>query len=416
MNRISTKTEYRKALVLVAVMWIIVLLTLIVAVVAQSGMIDTRITHVAAERMRCKWSCRAGLEMAVAILNDDATEDETAAGGDSFYDMWSSTVTDFNSVPLDDACTFTVEVIDEAGKLNINTATKDQLFYLPDMTEDIADSIIDWRDADDDISQGGAESGYYLNLPFGYETRNAGFKTIRELLLVKGVTRGLLYGDATLDENVSEYNAGWINYLTCYSYDTNKDAEGSDRVNVNSANESQLTSQLGISQGHARWIVQNRSFDSIGDLISANSPAEPREGGNNDQAQVLDLQTYYSIVDKITVSDQNVTPGRVNINTAPEYVLLALFEGDEQAAYDVVAYRESLGVGITSLAELQGLESVDAELIRKIIGSLTTRSNVYTVHSIAKANATGVTRKLETVVDRSKSPTEILYFRAGAIH
>ncbi len=106
----------------------------------------------------------------------------------------------------------------------------------------------------------------------------------------------------------------------------------------------------------------------------------------------------------------------VNINTAPEYVLRALFEGDEQAAYDIIAYRESLGVGITSLAELQGLESVDAELIRKIIGSLTTRSNVYTVHSIAKANATGITRKLETVVDRSKSPTEILYFRAGAIH
>ena len=416
MNNVSTKTEYRKALVLVAVMWIIVLLTLIVAVVAQSGMIDTRITHVAADRMRCKWSCRAGLEMAVAVLNDDATEDETIAGGDSFYDIWSDTAADFNSVPLDDACTFTVEIIDEAGKININTATKEQLFYLPDMTEDIADSIIDWRDSDDDISQGGAESGYYLNLPFGYETRNADFKTIRELLLVKGVTRGLFYGDATLDENVSEYNAGWINYLTCYSYDSNKDTEGGDRVNVNSASESQLRSQLGISQGHAAWIVANRSFDNIGELISANSPAEPRQGGNSSQAQVLDLQTYYSIVDKITVSDGDMVQGKVNINTAPEYVLRALFEGDDQAAYDIVAYRQSLGVGITILAELQGLESIDAELMRKVLGSLTTRSNVYTVHSIAKANATGITRKLETVVDRSKSPTEILYFRAGAIH
>ena len=416
MKKVSTKTEYRKALVLVAVMWIIMLLTLIVAVVAQSGMIDTRITHVAADRMRCKWSCRAGLEMAVAVLNDDAAEDETAAAGDSFYDVWSNTAADFNSVPLDDACTFTLEIIDEAGKINVNTATKEQLYYLPDMTEDIADSIIDWRDSDDDISQGGAESGYYLNLPFGYEARNADFKTIRELLLVKGVTRGLFYGDAAQDENVSEYNAGWINYLTCYSYDSNKDAEGEDRVNVNSASESQLTSKLGISQGQAAWIVANRSFDSIGDLISANSPAEPAQGGNSSQSQVLDLQTYYSIVDKITVSDEDVVQGKVNINTASEYVLRALFEGDEQAAYDVIAYRESLGAGITSLSELQGLESVDAELMRKIMGSLTTRSNVYTVHSIAKANATGITRKLETVVDRSKSPTEILYFRAGAIH
>jgi len=397
-------------------MWIIVLLTLIVAMVAQSGMIDTRITHVAAERMRCKWACRAGVEMAVAVLNEDATEDETAGAGDSYYDMWSGTVTDFNSVPLDDACTFTVEIIDEAGKLNINTATREQLLYLPDMTEDIADSIIDWRDGDDDISQGGAESGYYLNLPFGYETRNAPFRTIRELLLVKGVTPGLFYGDATLDENVSEYNEGWINYLTCYSWDTNKDSQGNDRVNINSASESELTSRLGISRAHARWIVENRSFDGIGDLIRPDSPAEPVRGGGNDQARPLDLQTYYSIVDKITVTDDDVIAGRVNINTAGEYVLLALFEGDEQAVYDIIAYRQSLGGGITSLAELQGLESMDAELIGKVMDSLTTRSNIYTVRSTATATATGVSRTLEAVVDRSKSPTEILYYRAGAIY
>ena len=71
MNSLSTKTEYRNGVVLVAVMWIVILLTLIVAVVAQSGMIDTRISHVAADSVRCKWAARAGLEMAIAVLNDD---------------------------------------------------------------------------------------------------------------------------------------------------------------------------------------------------------------------------------------------------------------------------------------------------------------------------------------------------------
>ena len=415
MKMFSRKTEYRKALVLVGVMWIIILLTLIVTVVAQSSMIDMRITHIAAERVRCKWGSRAGLEKAIAILNDDMNDDEIADGSDSLYDIWSNNVADFNSVPLDQ-CYFNVKVVDEASKLNINIVTREQLLYVPDMTEDIADSIIDWRDSNDEISEAGAESGYYLNLPFGYETRNGDFKTIRELLLVRGVTKGLFYGDQSLDENVSELNQGWIKYFTCYSRDLNKDAEGNDRVNVNSADESTLTSELSIGQAHAKWIVENRQFDSIADLIANNSPAKPQGNVNGDQALPLDLETYYEIIDKVSVSDDESVAGRVNVNTAGEDVLMALFEGDQQVAADIISFRESREEGLVSLGDLKDVKSISAELAKKFIGSVTTRSCVFTVYSTATTQATRISRRIEAVVDRDKSPTEILYYRAGAVN
>jgi hypothetical protein len=47
---------------------------------------------------------------------------------------------------------------------------------------------------------------------------------------------------------------------------------------------------------------------------------------------------------------------------------------------------------------------------------LTTRSNVYTITTTARATATRITRTVEAVVDRDKSPAEILYYRAGAIN
>ena len=49
---------------------------------------------------------------------------------------------------------------DEAGKINLNSASMEVLLKLPGMTAELASSIIDWRDGDDELSPGGAESEY----------------------------------------------------------------------------------------------------------------------------------------------------------------------------------------------------------------------------------------------------------------
>ena len=398
----------KRAVALIAVMWVLVLLTVMVTVATQETYMDTRISMSATDRIRCKWAARAGLERAIAILEAD-TQDS-----DSMYDIWSSymAVADFNNIAMD-GCRFSVSVTDEAGKLNINTVTRDQLLWLPDMTEEIADAILDWRDSDDDPRELGAETPYYVNLERGYPARNEGFRTIRELLQVRGVTEALFYGRGEGAERISDYNEGWIKYLTCYSYDLNVDAEGNRRVDINRASEQQMQEDLGITAAQARWIAENRRYDSIADLLdSAGSAAS----GDNEQSQPLTMEVFYEIADKITTTRRSRIRGRVNVNTAPIWVLTALLGGNEVVAQDIVAYREGLTGGIVTLADLADLDSVTLDLAREFVNYVTTRSGVYTVHVVATGDRSGLSYELEAVVDRNESPTQILYLREGAVY
>ena len=157
-----------KGLVLVTVLWVTVVLMVIVAVLGRQSRLDTKVAQSRLEGLRCKWASRAGIEKAIGVLNEDTRE------SDCLIDLWSDNEEDFNDIYLQN-CWFTVRVIDESSKLNINTASKEQLLELPEMLEEIADAIIDWRDENDTASAGGVESGYYENLQIGYMARNGPF-------------------------------------------------------------------------------------------------------------------------------------------------------------------------------------------------------------------------------------------------
>jgi type II secretory pathway component PulK len=350
-------------------------------------------------------------------------------------------------VPLE-RCRYTVRVIDEAGKLNINIITREQLMTLPYMEEDIADAIVDWRDRDDNPQSGGVEIGYYANLPIPYTIRNGPLRTVRELLLVKGVTAELLFGEDTnlngqLDanekdgaaspplDNGDEYlDEGWLAYLTCYSYENNVDADGNARVNINQASEQQLTSQLGLRQPQARWIVQNRGrgYQSIADIISGGSGAgsqsasgnrSNRNNNNNNQnaTEPIDQQTFGSIADRLTISGEQKVPGKININTARWEVLAVLFGGDDQAeqlAHTVVADRSSLLYGYQSIADLLNQQSMSLERFKRIADMITVRSDVFTIRAVATAEVGGAAVQTECVVDRSAAPGTVLYQYQGA--
>lgn len=426
----------KKGLVLVAVLWVVVVLMAIVAVVGRKARIDTMVSMTRMETTRCRWACRAGMEKAIGILNEDTKE------SDGLTDTWSENDVEFNDVQLE-GCYFSVQVIDESSKLNINTATKEQLLWLPNMVEEIADAIIDWRDANDTTSGVGVEGGYYENMPYRYRIRNGPFKTIRELMLVKGVTAELLYGEDTNFNGKLDYNErdkeltppvddgddvldkGWVDYLTCYSYDKNTDASGGARVNVNSVNQNDMESSLGIKSSQAKWIVDNRNnkkYESIGDLISDSSPREPTSGSRSDPnaSEALDLQTFNRIADKITVADGQKVQGRVNVNTASDIVLTALFGGGDTAeriADDIIAYRETLASGMESIGEMMQAGLVDVGSFKKVANSLTTRSEVYNVRCFAAADRNGTegaALQTEVVLDRSSNPCEVLYWYEGA--
>ena len=165
----------------------------------------------------------------------------------------------------------------------------------------------------------------------------------------------------------------------------------------------------------------NNGYQSIGDLISNNSPKTPQVSNkDSEEAEPLDLQTFSQIADKITVDDNEKGPGKVNVNTASEIVLTALLGGGdtaEQIAQEIIAYRETLLYGMQSIGELLDIPSMNINRFKNIAGLITTRSDVFTIRCVATADrnmVSGATLETEAVVDRSSSPCKVLFWYQGA--
>lgn len=139
---------------------------------------------------------------------------------------------------------------DEAGKINLNTASRETLAALLEATgstglerDTIADSILDWRDSNHEYHLNGAEDDYYLALPTPYEAKDANFDTVEELLLVKGVTPEIFYGSDHLPPEVKgktasneERRSGIARYLTVKS---------NGKINLNTAPKPVLEAAFG---------------------------------------------------------------------------------------------------------------------------------------------------------------------------
>ncbi len=130
---------------------------------------------------------------------------------------------------------YRVEIQDESGKINLNTASDWELRAVIQATgiskEEsaiIADSILDWRDPDNLHHLNGAESDYYQTLNPPYKAKNGRFDATEELLLVRGVTPSYFYGfpERTSDGSV-RYKYGLSRCFTVYST--------RNQINVNAA-------------------------------------------------------------------------------------------------------------------------------------------------------------------------------------
>jgi len=451
----TAKVNYRKdkGLVIIAVLWMVVVLMVMCAILGRKSRLDMKICMARMESVRCKWACRAGIEKAMAVMSEDDTEN------DSLMDVWSDNPEDFNDVALDQ-CVFTVRVIDEASKLNINTATKEQLMGLPDMVEEIADAIIDWRDSDDTPSGAGVESGYYESLPYGYMAHNGPFRTIRELLEVKDVTEELFYGEDTnlngrLDYNERDGQAsppadngddkldvGWAAYLTCYTSgggtgNTGQTSTGQSQQSSNqqqtssnqqqnsggqqqsSSNQQQSSGSQNRSSGNQQQSSGNQQQSSGNQQQSSgnqqqssgnqqqNSGNQQQSSGNNQQSSGNNEQSSESTTQE---------SAKVNINTASDIVLAALLGGGDEAlrtAQSIIAYRDTLDEGIEDISELTEQGVLNQDDFGKLENYITTSSNIFMIRCFATANRNGLsgtTLQTEAVVDRSSTPSKILFW------
>jgi general secretion pathway protein K len=145
--------------------------------------------------------------------------------------------------------TYTISIIDESGKVDINSVSDvvlKNLFLNTGISEEeadiIVDSIMDWKDTDDLHRLHGAENDYYMSLQNPYKAKNARFDSLEELLLVKGVTADILYGNKD--------RKGMIDFLTVY---TKK-----NKININAAPREVLMAIPNMTPELADSIISSR--------------------------------------------------------------------------------------------------------------------------------------------------------------
>jgi type II secretory pathway component PulK len=307
---------------------------------------------------------------------------------------------------------------DESAKLNINAATFDQLQKLPGMTYTAASSIMDWLDTDSNVERDGAEDEYYMRLPQPYQTKNGPLETVEELLMIRGITPIMLYGDGTTPP-LGQYNGaqmfssnsvlqdpqisrGLYSLLTIYSIEPNTAADGTPRVNISNMNRqarNQLTNMLRqkLSSGRADQIVQAVRGQQFTDIFAfyARSTMTPDEFD-----QVADNLT--------TVAANQPLRGRVNVNTAPASVLACLGNLDSTDADKLVSARPVPTSGMTSLAWVA--DALGAKAVG-IGNQITTRNYQYSADIVATSGNGRAFKRVRIVVDTRTGTPTILYRR-----
>ncbi|MCL2117356.1 MAG: type II secretion system protein GspK [Planctomycetaceae bacterium] len=216
-------------------------------------------------------------------------------------------------------------LVNESGKLHLGKVLEwetanpgdgvNALRKLPGMTAQIAESLLDWIDADDQQRPGGAEAAWYAQQRLPYQPRNAVPVTLEEFLLVRGVTRQLMFGD---DENFNfvpdsqesrmagygssaagttgmQSTAGssavtpgipWCHLLTVISAERDANPRGAARIDLNDANlqflHSQLTQRVGLEIADFVILYRQYGTEELNapppDTSSGTTGASPRGG------------------------------------------------------------------------------------------------------------------------------------------
>ncbi|HAO78595.1 MAG TPA: hypothetical protein DCQ92_06385 [Verrucomicrobia subdivision 3 bacterium] len=307
-------------------------------------------------------------------------------------------------------------LVDEGGKLNLNNVSTNVFQFLPNITSDFADAIMDWRGTN------GVVSLDYTSL--GYAPKYAPFETVDELRLVYGATVDMLAGEdlnrnGVLDTNEKDLNSngeldpGLFEYVTVYTREPNFHADGSSLTNVNTASESKIRSLLqgaGVSTSY------------VPRLIATNAYARPYKGifGFVLRCKNSNMSSddFARIANDVKTSTNTYFRGRVNVNTACSDVLTALFMGmnvDEQtaisAAQTLITYRQQNPNNLGSIAWVIDALGTSSSVVTALAGGdfVTTHSFQFTADIAAVGPFGRGYRRVKFIFDMSDGSPKILY-------
>jgi competence ComEA-like helix-hairpin-helix protein len=454
--------------ILVGLLWCVALLSLLVIGLLHTARIDLLVTKNYGDRIQAHYLALAGVEKAEALLYQNARDRSRSNKNHSgeFYDDPQS----FRDVALgrgvfrvfrrgrqDEGGGVIYGVSDEESRINVNDAPTNELMKLDGMTTDIAAAIVDWRSSGNTPTPGGASQDYYSSLQPAYLPRNAPFQTVRELLMVRGVSSDLLLGKDALQNgffspgeevtangarstgNAADVDAGWAGLLTVDSQINNVNAAGQDRIDIQTADQSELTGISGITPSIAQAIVayrnQNR-FQSIADLLDVTasqnqnnaqitalagqgSTGQSQSGGgqgsgNSSGPGVIDENLFEDIADNVTIESERNLPGLININTAGIDALICVPGIDRTVAQAIISYRQSNGY-FPNIARLLKVSGMTRQLLKQAAPFVDARSETYRILCEGKVNSTGVRQRLQVIVHVGLHDVSTLSYREDSL-
>jgi type II secretory pathway component PulK len=301
----------------------------------------------------------------------------------------------------------TFGLTDEGAKLNLNASwvTADVLLFLPRMTPELAAAIVDWRDTNEDVTQGGAESETYLRYNPPYRCKNTNYESVAELRLVRGGDLNVLYGDdanlnGILDANENDGDAstpsdnqdgrvdpGLLDYFTVHSRCL------MTGTNVSNREQMQTLLQTRLSEERVGQIL-DQAFQGQGStnvlqfyLLSGmtREEFEPFEG--------------YLI--------GSMTNGLINVNTASEAVLSCVPGLGTEHAASLVAYRRTNPSQLNTVAWVS--DALDREIALQAAPYLTGRTFQFSADVAAVGQHGRGYRRTKMILDTSDGTPRIRY-------
>jgi general secretion pathway protein K len=247
---VRTAGGKERGIALIMVLWVLTVLMVIVLSFSYSGKAEVQAALAFKQGIEKKFLAEGGIErgfmeILYAKMNQGA---QVVLEG---METWKLDGTPY-TVKTGNGH-YTVSITDESGKININTLDDTSGIILKNLIMNsgveeaeasiIVDSVLDWKDGDDLSRLNGAENDYYSSLPNPYKAKDADFETLEELLLVRGITPGLLYGDGK--------KKGIIDFLTVFNSKVGV-------INVNAASKEVLMAIPGVTPDIAEAVVASR--------------------------------------------------------------------------------------------------------------------------------------------------------------
>lgn len=433
-------TNARRSFATVLALWVIGLTAVLVLGVQSAGLGQAFGSRDSLAEVRARWAAISGMERMIAILADD-TEDPHPTDAYDVYDRMSEAASGTIG-----GGSYSIEhweggerfdgPADAGARINVARMSSEDLFWLPNMTEDLISRIVDWTDPDDEVSPLGAELGSYLSQANSYEPRNGPLQTIEELELLLGILPMDVREEdwnlnGVLDPNENDgddvwppdnadgvLDAGWSGILTVVSAESTYGLSGQPRVRLGlGLGGAELVGRLGITAEQADVIAQYAGTNNASLETLINTPLRSLPGLTGQpidaQAQPLtDVQIGLLLeeaaIDSPWLDDTGPTlPGRVNLNTISDDTLAYAPGVTSSIAEILIRERAGRALGFRTVTDLLEVPGLTRGRVQELIQTFGFRSSVFVIRSVGVDEASGMRVELIATVDRSRLPVVI---------